>query len=232
MQNTINRLIEILNRYSIKEVNSIYREKEVELEIASFTKHPDVKFSESLKQRMIQSAKRKRISPRRIKYLEDQISELNSYNQEEHEKIAIEDLFNMLKVLDSAKLPKSEIVLLHIEFNEFNPEVYIHSYGNNKITWHENGLGGFVSYFSSARYLAELDSQMFISMSEQLEIIEIEDEEYPQMFTQIRELRVIQAIKIAMEQPNVKEKLSTTIPKGKIVIGFHGDELYTIHESG
>ena len=63
MEELINRMIGILNRYSIEDVNKLYRDKEVELEITSFSKHPEVKWSELLKKKMIQAAKRKRIAP-------------------------------------------------------------------------------------------------------------------------------------------------------------------------
>lgn len=36
MEDTINRLMGILNKYSTKELNAIYRDKEVDLEIAVF----------------------------------------------------------------------------------------------------------------------------------------------------------------------------------------------------
>ena len=58
MEDSINRLIGILNRYSIDDVNKLYRDKEVELDIESFTIHADVTWSDSLKKRMIQAAKR------------------------------------------------------------------------------------------------------------------------------------------------------------------------------
>jgi hypothetical protein len=226
MEELINRLIGILNRYSIEDVNNLYRDKEVELEITSFTKHPDVQWSDSLKKRMIQAAKRKRISAGRIKYLESQINELNSYIQEEHVKLALDDVLKMLKNLENAELANREIFLLHIEFDQFRPEAFAHAYGK-----YENELGSFESSFSSAIYWDELNSNRFISMSEQLEIIEIEEEEYPQILAQIRELRVFQAIRRAIEQPNIKEKINTVIPHGKIEIGFHGTEFHTIYES-
>lgn len=230
MKDSINRLLGILNRYSIDDVNKLYRDKEVALEIESFTKHPDVTWSDSLKKRMIQAAKRKRISAGRIKYLESQIEELNAYNQEEHVKLALEDIIRMLKNLENTELPNSDTFLLHIEFYEFKQEAYIQSYGNYKDKWFENELGGFESFFSSAQFWEELDSSQFSSISEQLEIIEVEGEEYPQIYLQLRVLRVFQAIKKAMEQTIIKEKLNTIIPKGKIEIGFHDSEFFTIYE--
>ncbi|MFZ1790184.1 MAG: hypothetical protein WAT92_17825 [Saprospiraceae bacterium] len=227
MEASINRLLGILNRYSVEDINRIYRDKEVELEIESFTKHPDVRWSDSLKKKMIQAAKRKRISAGRIKYLESQIDNLNSYIQEEHVKIALDDVIKMLKNLENAKLANSDPFLLHIEFDQFQPKAFVHAYGNYK-----NELGSFESSFFSAKYWVELNSSRFISMSEQLEIIEIEGEEYPQILAQIRELRVFQAIKKAMEQSSIKEKINTILPHGKIVIGFHDTKFYTIHESG
>lgn len=228
MEDRINSLIEILNNYSIKEINKIYRDKEVELEIESFTKHPDVRWSESLKKRMIQSAKRKRISPGRMKYLDEQIKDLNSYNQDEHVKLASGDINCMIENLKNKGLANAEVYLLHIEFSDLQCLSYIESYGKYKEKWYENKLGGFESLFTSAEYWNESDSNKFNSMYEQLEIIEIEDEEYPSIFMQIRELRVFQAVKIAMQIPTIKKEINELMPNVKIEIGNHDDEFYMI----
>jgi len=231
MEENINRLLRILNRHSIKDVNRLYRDKEVGLEIESFTKHPDVRWSDDLKRRMIKAAKHKRISPGRIKYIEEQIRELNTYAQEEHIKKAAEDVYNMIENLQNLGVSNSEILLLRIEFSELKHLAYVQAYGKSNDKWYDNELGGFESLFSSAKYWDELDSRKFYSMAEQLEIIEIEDEEFPQIFVQLRELRVFQAIKKAMELPMIKEQLNLIIPNGKIEIGVHDDKFYIIREN-
>lgn len=230
MEATINRLLNILNRYSINEVNKMYRDKEVELEIASFSKSPDVRWSESLKKRMIQAAKRKRIAPGRIKYLEDQIEQLNGYDLKEHIEIASDDVIKLLANLAKAEINLEAVVLLHIEFADLYPIAYAQAYGEFEDKWHENELGGFESEFQSSNYWQELCTTKFSYMSEQLEIIEIEEEEYPQIYSQIRELRVFNAIRKAIEQPEIKSLIIQSIPNAKIEIGMHDVTFYTIHE--
>lgn len=232
MEESINRLLRILNRYPVKDVSKMFRDKEVELEIESFTKYPDVKYSDNLKKRLIQQAKRKRISPGRVKYLEGQINELNSYTLEEHIRVAIEDLSAMIENLQNKGLPNSEIILLHVEFSDLQHMAYVQAYGKYKEKWYENELGGFESLFTSAKYWDELDSRKFCSMSEQLEILIVEDQEYPYIFHQLRELRVFLGIKKAIEQPTIKAKLNKIAPNARIEIGIHDTGCFhVIHES-
>ena len=231
MEETINRLITILNKYPVKELNKIYRDKEVELEIASFTKYPDVRWSENLKKRMIQAAKRKRISKGRIKYIEEQIDELNSYNIGGHINTAISDVKQMFEILDKTNIEKSEINLLHIEFSDAQHVAHIQAYGKYKVKWYEQELGAFESNFNSAKYWEELESRKFSSMSELLEIIDVDDEEYPQIYCQVRELRVFNVIKKAIEQPELKEKIKSKYPQLNIEIGMHDDEFFIIYEN-
>lgn len=231
MKERIDKLLEILNKYSTAEINKIYRDKEVELEIESFTKHPDVRWSESLKKKMIQAAKRKRISKGRIKYLEDQIKELNTYNSEKQIKMATEDLKLLIENISKKGLANSKVNLLHIEFSDFQHLAYVQAYGKYEKKWYENELGGFESLFNSAEYWDELDSSKFDSIYELLEIIEIEDEEYPSIFIELRVLRVFEAIRKAMQKPTIKIELSNCIPNADIEIGNHDDEFYIIRKS-
>ncbi len=231
MKERIDRLLEILNKYSISEVNKIYRDKEVELEMEYFTKYPDVRWSESLKKKMIQAAKRKQISKGRKKYLEDQVKELCSYNIEEQIKLATEDLKLLIENLSKSGLTLYEVKLLRIEFSDLQHLAYVQAYAKYEKKWYENELGGFESLFNSAKYWDELDSSKFSSINELLEIIEIEDEEYPSIFIDLRTLRVFEAIERAMEKSTIKMKLSDCIPNADIEIGIHDDEFYTIRKS-
>lgn len=230
MEETIIRLLDILNRYPISEVNRMYRDREVELEVESFTKYPDVRWSDHMKKKMLQDAKRKKISPGRIKYLESQITELNNYAQKTHVNNAGEDVITMISKWQSLGISSSEICLLHIEFSDWYPEANIQVYGNYKKEKYENEIAIFTCSFSSAKYWNELDSSKFSSMSEKLEILEIEEEEYPQIFVQIRELRVFQALKKAMNQATIKKQLHQILPNAKIEIGIHDNDYFVVYD--
>ena len=67
-------------------------------------------------------------------------------------------------------------------------------------------------------------------MSEQLEIVDIENEEYPQIFHQIRELRVFRILRLALQQSNLRNRISNELSQIKILTGMHDDELHTIYE--
>ena len=231
MEIRIKNLLKILNNYSIQELSKIYRDKEVELEIESFTKHPDVRWSESLKKRMIQAAKRKRIAPGRSKYLEEQIKKINNYKLKEHIQDANNDLILMVKNLQRNNFELKNIVLLHIEFSDFNNKAYVQAYGKYKNKWYENEFGGFETEFISSKYWNEVETSKFSNMSEQLEIIEIEGEEWPSIFIEIWELRVFNAIKKASEQLKINDLLNRIVPNARIEIGIHDCEFYTIHKA-
>lgn len=228
MEELINRMIGILNRYSIEDVNKLYRDKEVELEITSFSKHPEVKWSELLKKKMIQAAKRKRIAPGRIKYLKDQIGQLNNYSQEEHLEVAIEDIKRLINKLTKTDIQLNDIVLIHIEFSDFKTIANIELYGAYKTKWYENELGRFELKFDSSGYWKEINTTKFSGICEQLEIIEIDEEEYPLLFIKIRELRVFNILKEALMKKEIMEWIYLNISKAKIEIGIHDDEFHII----
>lgn len=231
MQQRITNLLGILNKSSVEDINKIYKDKEVELEKESFTKHPDVRWSESLKKKIIQTAKRKRIAPGRIKYLEEQIDQLNNYKQDEHLEVAIEDAKRLINKLAKSNIQLNNIVLIHIEFSDGQPNAYIQFYGSYKAKWYENELGGFELKFNSANYWKENESTKFRRIYEQLEIIEIDEEEYPSLFIQIRELRVFNIIKKAIMHKEIIGWINLNISKAKFEIGIHDDEFHTIKEN-
>lgn len=229
MQQRINELLNILNSYSVEEINQLYRDKEVELEIESFTKHPDVRWSDSLKKKMIQAAKRKKIAPGRMQYLEDQIKQLNEYNLTDHILTATEDFKTLINNLKKTDVELNSVVLMHIEFSDFNPVAYVQLYGAYQNHWWENELGGFDSKFNSSKYWNEIDSNKFTRIREQLEIVNIHEEEYPSIFIELRELRVFNSLKKAINNIDIKEWIAQNIPNTKVEIGIHDDIFHMIY---
>ena len=50
---------ECLNKYDVEDLNQRYKEAELNMVISNFTKYPEVRYSENMKKRMINEAKRK-----------------------------------------------------------------------------------------------------------------------------------------------------------------------------
>ena len=89
IQDKIDDLLLLLDKYSIDKLNDLYREMEVKLEIESFSKNPNVRWSESLKKKMIQQAKRKRITPSKQKCLKELLTQTKDFENQSFLKIAI-----------------------------------------------------------------------------------------------------------------------------------------------
>lgn len=177
---------------------------------------------------MIQAAKRKRIAPGRMKYLENKVEEFNLYNVADHVNTAVTDWNIFLDNLEKSSIPIEEIVLIHIELSSFTLDGTVQAYGTYEQHKYENELGLFESIFQSTDYWKDGETRRFWNMSEQLEILEIEDEEYPQIFRQIMELRVFNALRIAIQNPDIVRRLEHINGHMKIEIGIHDDTFYTI----
>lgn len=231
MNKRIKYLLQLLNKYSIDDINKLYRDKEVELEIASFTKYPDVKWSEPLKKKMIQQAKRKKISPGRQKYITNLITLLNDYPFNQHLKTSQNDLTQLFANLEKSKIDKKSIRIMHIEFSDMHKVATVELYGDFDTHWYENRLGEFSSNFDSADYWKETETDKFYTISELLQDIEIEEEEYLGIFTEIYELRVFNAINSAMNSLPFLKKLKNEFTDIKIEIGHHDDDFHTIYKS-
>ncbi len=229
LEDRIEYLVALLNKYTVEDVNQLYREKEVQFELEYFEKYPHVKWASPLKKRMIQEAKRKKISDGRKKYLAQLIEQINSYDKKNHLEMAIKDMDEMLRNLDKAKIDKTKIRLLYIEFSMYADEARIQAYGEYQTDWFDNELGAICSKFNSTHYWKELDSNKFATISELLEIINVEEEEYPGIFCEIWEKRVFQILKDACNVDKIKKKLVDDLPKTKIQVGMHDDDFFEIY---
>lgn len=231
MKKRIETLLNILNKYSVAEINKIYRDKEVQLEIESFTKHPDVRWSEKLQKKMIQQAKRKKISQGRQDFLTELLKEIKDYSQDENTQIAIGDLQLMFSNLEKLNIEKDEIKLILIEFSYEDDEAYIGLFGKYENEWFENELSDFSSKFQLTKTWKTLESNKFSTISELLEIIEFDEEEYPQIFLQVCNLRAYESLRLALLSDSIAIKLKNEFKNLKIQVGHHDEDFHTIYNN-
>lgn len=230
MEDRVEKLLGILNKYTVEEISRLYRNHKVKEQTEYFTKYPEVRWSEAMKKNMIQAAKRKRITLSRMKYIQAQINELNNYNDLEHVSLAVKDLNHFFEALKERVTNLANVVLLHVEFSDFQTEACIEGYGPYKQKWYENPVFRMNSKFKCAEYWKEIDSTKFSYVYEQLEGLDLEDEEYPGIFVEIRELRVFNAIKQALHDPAILSFIDDHMPKAKIEVGMHDDRFFTLRD--
>lgn len=229
MQTRINTLVDLLSKYPVDTINKLYNAKEIELEVESFTKHADVKYSETLKKKMIQQAKRKKISLGRQKYLNQLIQNTNQFNHHDYLDLAKSDIIKLIKELNALDIKNQEIRLIHIEFSDYNQNASIELYGEFKANWWENELFRFEQKMRSSSIWTFLDKSKFWDISELLEIVEIEAEEYPQIFIEIWELRVFELFRIALNSNEMMTLLSkNNFNNLKVEIGMHDSKFHTL----
>lgn len=229
MEARISDLLKLANRYSVEELDIMYREREIELEKASFTKDIDVKWSEALKKKMLQQAKRKKISKGRKEYIFQLIEALNSFNYEDYLSIAISDAEKIIQKAAKLNFHPADLKLMHIEFPVYSQAISVNLYGLFQENYWENELGTFKHKVLSSKFWNFLESNKFARVSELLEIIDIGDSEYPLIFVEICELRVFELMKYAFNS----DKLKALIEKNgfkhmNIEIGMHGANFFTI----
>ena len=121
IQDKIDDLLLLLDKYSIDKLNDLYREMEVKLEIESFSKNPNVRWSESLKKKMIQQAKRKRITPSKQKYLKELLTQTKDFENQSFLQIAISDVIHIIDAIKKIVDEPSKAKLLLIEFSGLTP---------------------------------------------------------------------------------------------------------------
>jgi len=222
IQNRIDRLLELLQKYSVEEINELYRQKEVELEIKSFSQNPTVKWSEKIKKRMIQQAKKKRISPSRQVYLKDLIKNTLEFKYQTYIDDATSDAITIIE-----KIKDFQVQLLSIEFFNHNEKVEISGYDSCQSN--SNTLIQFRGKINASKCWKFINSNKFSNIAELLEILDIEDEEYAQIFIEIYELRVFNLMKFAFNSKELQSKLAKeNLKELNIEIGLHDCNFYKI----
>lgn len=231
MLSRINQLLELLNKHTIGELNLLYRDKEVELEHEALIRRPDV-WAEPMKKKIIQQAKRKKILEGQKKYLASILEQINGFSYKSYLKAAIEDLERLFNEIVGYGFYLPGLALMHIEFQDYNQNAIIGLYGPYAEKWWENELGSFSFNLNATVFWNFLGSRKFSSLSELLEIVDIDKEEYSQVIVEICELRVFELMRLAFitigEEP---KNIINKIEKLRIEIGMHDCNFYTIYET-
>jgi len=228
IRNRIDTLLTLLKKYSIEELNDLYRAKEVELEINSFSQKKTVKWSDKLKKKMIQQAKKKRIFPSKQKYLKGLLKEIEEFDYQVYIEEAISDAISIIEKTKIHRVNQSKLKLLLIEFFTYDKKVKVSGYDSHYSA--TNSIFQFSEKINATKFWKFIESNKFSNIAETLEIIDIDNEEYPQIFIEIYELRVFELMKQAFNSKQIKTKLKTEdLQKLNIKIGMHDCEHYLIY---
>ncbi|MEZ4920353.1 MAG: hypothetical protein R2792_14720 [Saprospiraceae bacterium] len=224
METRLNFLVGLINKYPVESISKLYRDTEVNAVVDYFTKYPNVKWSEALKKKELQKAQRLRISPGRMLYLQELIENINAFEFEAHIEPVKLDINRLLAAIYASGVETNAIRRILIGFSTYTQRGYIHLYGDYTKEWWENKLADFALNFESVKIWKFLESNKFYTLSELLEVVEVEGEEYPQLFVEIWELRVFQLFKLAFNEPEIRNKLFDQRFKNlKIEVGIRGN---------
>ena len=217
----------ILNRNDSKSINTLFREIEMNHTIKSFTEYPDVKYSANMQKRMIQEAKRKNISKGRRELIDSMVNSINDFSVNEY-LIEFEDIIlQSLSILSNIKDEGHEFHLIHIEFDS-NPNEQEWSIFSEKDQ--SNQIRNFTSNFKFDKIFGFTLTYKFESFCDSLQDIELNEEEYPQLFSEIFRLMAFKSVRAAFNSKRVansiKEKFQT--PHFKVEIAEHDCTSYEI----
>lgn len=229
-EDRISYLGQLINKNTVEEINAIYKAAEVEKMTNYFTKHPDVKYSEEMKKRMIREAKSKKISKSRMDFIQSLIDLNNDYEKEKTSIDLKEEVLFFLDSLANQNVSLESIGCIYFEHDYDPKKIHCHLYTGQEETSPNSELCRFVTNFDFSPIWGFLNKYRFESLSESLEIIEVEGQEYPLIFEELFKLRAYSFLKQAFHSDEVKGLLSSKFQSMNcsIKVGEHDHWSYEI----
>jgi phosphatidate phosphatase PAH1 len=227
LEERISLIKDKLNKFSSNEIDTIYRQMELKIQMAYFEEYPDVRYSDKLKKRMIQQAKRKRISKGRLELIETLKSRVNSFFEEDNSLNFKIELLKIAQRIYTECSNKNEINTILIEHDHSSTEQFVGVYKDKEML---QEISNFNSKLNFEPIWGFATKSKFSSFCESLGDILIEDEEYPLLFDEIFKLYSYKSVQNVVESRDVKTALKEKINSDfSIRIGEHDNWDYQIY---
>lgn len=232
LKKRIQKLSKIVSSHSIKAINKLYKEEEVNYVMNHLKKYPHVKYSEQMLKRTIREAKAKRISPGRCKYVQFLIDKNNEFDFEKYRSLINTQVDQFIETLNEQIKEPNLVSLIHIEHDYEADDNYCHVYGEKHKTNQDNELAFFDTKFDFKALWGFNQDKKYNDVCEELETIEIDDETYIFCFEELFKLRSYQLVEMALNREGIPAfiKNECKIHNACIEIGEHDCEFYKVFE--
>ena len=225
LEKRIQKLSKIVSSHSIKDINKLYKEEEVNSVMDHLKKFPHVKYSEQMLKRIIREAKAKRISPGRCKYIQFLIDKNNEFDFEKYHSLINSQVDQFLETLNEHIKEPNLVRLIHIEHNYEADETYCHVYGENFKTKQDNELTFFDTKFDFEALWGFNQDKKYNDVCEVLET-------YIFCFEELFKLRSYKLVEMAFNREGTIAfiKHECKIHNVYVEIGEHDCEFYKVLE--
>ena len=233
LEERIKKLDGLLRKYTVSDIEKLYKEEEVEHLKNHLSKYPEVKYSEKMLKKMYREARGKKLSKGRKAYLEFLINKNLNYDEEKLLSIIKSQAFEFIELVSSKVENLNEIKLIHIEHDSLPNAQHVQVYGHDDRGEMINELASFEMKIDFSELWGFENEKKALDLTEELEMITIEEEEYATLFPEIFKLRSYKLLKRALKSKEVSQNLFTKIGKHsyKIQFGEHDNWVYKIFES-
>ena len=227
LETRIKKLTTILNKYEVEDLNQKYKEAELNMVISNFTKYPEVRYSENMKKRMINEAKRKKISKSKMDYIQFLIDKNNHFDYKKYQTEIYSQVSQFFDDLEKKEFKDFHTKGIFLE-HDFDPKIiYCQIYSNSNFSVSDTEVKRFKTNFDLSEVWGFLENHRFDSFVEALEIIDLEDEEYPQIFIELFKLHSYKLLKKSFQTKKIKDRIG--LKNLKIVVGEHDNWSYEIY---
>ena len=170
------------------------------------------------------------------KEIEDYIKKLQDQNRKfeffTYQDYYLRQTLNLLKDIKH-KVEEQKISHIYLTHSFSSNELMVSIYGDKGKSKYDDQLYCYSSEFDFSSVWGFLDSPEFDEFAESLELVDVEDEEYPQIYDKLYKFRSYKLVKKALNNSNC-QKLLNEIKKGEnisVAIGEHDNWTFTIYGS-
>lgn len=227
IENRIKFLSNLLNKYDINYINTKY--KEIELGYAQENLN-NIPHSEQMRKRVIAEAKRKSISKNRREYIQSLIDKNNNYQESLYSEEIEQQISNFFKINATKFKELTEIGCIYFEHNYSPKSIDALIFGNQAQGKYKNELLNLETAIDFSSIWGFIEERKFENMAESLEIIDIENQDYPSVFEELFKLRSYKLVMDIINSDSISKLISNLfITKDfYIEIGEHDNWHYEI----
>ena len=233
LEERIKKLDGLLRKYTVSDIEKLYKEEEVEHLKNHLSKYPEVKYSEKMLKKMYREARAKKLSKGRKAYLEYLINKNLNYDEVKFQPIIKSQAFEFIELVSNKVENINEIKLIHIEHDSLPNAQFVQVYGHDNKGEMINELARFEMNIDFDELWGFEHEKKVWDLTEELEMVTIDEENYVLLFSEIFKLRSYKLLKVLLNNKEVSQKLFTDLGKHtySIQFGEHDNWVYKIFES-
>ena len=233
LESRIKKLSNIIFNTEFEEIKQIYKDEELNYVLINFEKYPEVRYSDSMKKRIINEAKRKRISKTRLDYIQTLVK-MNAEFSYQNFNTEIRNQVNKFLGLLGKRIEQPDLVrLIHLEHDYEADDIHCNVYGINKQISNDNEIYSFKTNFNFKEIWGFVNASKFDNLCDNLQMVDVMGECYPLIFNELFKLRSYKLVKTAINLKKNKSIIGEdlNLKNISIEIGEHDNWFYTVFDN-